>query len=165
MGRTIIPPRTMRDVSRQVRHRSASAVRLSARVHLAASSIRRARSETGAAAKTSFSAGLFHKPRNWRFQTKPLFKRLNGPLIDVFDEAEEVLIVIDLSGFQPDDVALQLTPERYFIHARRGGEVFHEEILLPPEADVEKCVQRFRNGILELTMPRRSVAAHPKGEP
>lgn len=50
-------------------------------------------------ADTDFPTGLVPKPRNWRFQTKPFFKKIKGPLVDVFHEAEEVLIVIDLGGF------------------------------------------------------------------
>jgi HSP20 family molecular chaperone IbpA len=125
----------------------------------------RARSSQKDPPMPAHSTGLFQKPRNWRFQTKPLFKKVHGPLIDVFEEADEVLIVIDLSGFQRRQVSVQLTPEKYVIHARRGREEFREEILLPPEVDLARCVEHFRNGILEITLPRKSGAQPPGGEP
>jgi len=114
--------------------------------------------------ETSHPTGLFQKPRNWRFQTKPLFKKLHGPLIDVFEEADEVLIVIDLSGFLPSEVSLQRMPDKYVIHARHGREEFQEEILLPPEVDVARCVEQFHNGILEITLPRRTKIEPTGGE-
>jgi HSP20 family molecular chaperone IbpA len=162
MAKSIIPPRTMRHVSERLRGRAGLGlglgVRLTTRIP--------GRPQTGAGkmVKTEFSTGLFRKPRNWRFQTKPLFKKVQGPLVDVFHEAEEVLIVIDLSGFQPGNISLQLTQEKYVIHARRGGEEFREEILLPPEVDLENCVEQFRNGVLEITLPRRGGAKHSEGE-
>jgi HSP20 family molecular chaperone IbpA len=165
MGKSNIPPRTMRDVSEQLRRQLGQPLRLAVGVRSTAR--RGPQPQTGqpAKGKEEFSTGLFRKLRNWRFQTKPLFKKVHGPLVDVFEEAEEVLIVIDLSGFQPGDVFSQLTQEKYFIHARRGSEEFLEEILLSPEVDVEKCVEQFHNGVLEITLPRRRGAQHSEGEP
>jgi len=101
--------------------------------------------------------GHFKKPRNWKFQTKPLFKKIKGPLVDVFHEAEEVLIVVDLCGFARRDVSLSMSENRYLISARTGDQSFLEEIQLPPEVDIEKCVENFRNGILEIIIPRKKV--------
>jgi HSP20 family molecular chaperone IbpA len=101
--------------------------------------------------------GHFKKPRNWKFQTKPLFKKIKGPLVDVFHEAEEVLIVVDLCGFARRDVSLSMSENRYLISARTGDQSFLEEIQLPPEVDIEKCVENFRNGILEIVIPRKKV--------
>jgi HSP20 family molecular chaperone IbpA len=83
--------------------------------------------------------------------------------VDVFHESEEVLIVIDLTGFQPGNISLELTKEKYVICARRGGEEFREEILFPPEVDVESCVERFRNGVFEITLLRRTGANQSEG--
>jgi HSP20 family protein len=101
--------------------------------------------------------GRFQKPRNWKFQTKPLFKKIKGPMVDVFHEAEEVLIVVDLCGFARRDVSLSMSENRYLISARSGDQSFLEEIPLPPEFDMEKCVETFRNGILEIVIPRKKV--------
>ena len=162
MRRSNIPPRTMRSLSLQSA-RPGPIVRTNLG---SVSSMRAQTSQAGSPreAEPSPSTGLFRKPRNWHFQTKPLFKKLHGPLIDVFDEADEVLIVIDLSGFQPGEVSLQLTPQKYVIHARRGREVFQEEIFLPPEVDLSRCVEQFRNGILEINLPRRTGAPPPESD-
>ncbi|MFH1336374.1 MAG: hypothetical protein ABII96_07630, partial [Candidatus Zixiibacteriota bacterium] len=58
------------------------------------------RSQSKLSPETTGGRRFLKKPRNWRFQTKPLFKKIRGPLVDVFHEAEEVLIVIDLGGFR-----------------------------------------------------------------
>ena len=106
----------------------------------------------------TFPTGLFKKPRNWTFQTKPLFKKIKRPLVDVFHEAEEVLIVIDLGGFQRGDISLNMKPEEYSIVAKRGDQEFRETIALPQEVDIEKCSENFRNGVLEIILPRKKEA-------
>jgi HSP20 family molecular chaperone IbpA len=116
---------------------------------------RRQNPEGKPGAATAFPTGLFQRPRNWRFQTKPLFKKIKGPLVDVFHEAEEVLIVIDLGGIRRGDVTLSMSADRYCISAKREDQEFREEIPLPPEVDIERCVEHFRNGILEIVLPRK----------
>lgn len=106
-----------------------------------------------------YSTGFFKKPRNWQFQTKPLFKKIKGPLVDVFHEADEVLIVIDLGGFRPGDVCLSMQADRYSIVAKRGEQEFHKEIELPQEVDIERCVEHFKNGVLEIVLPRKTTNA------
>ena len=99
------------------------------------------------------------KPRQWRYQTKPFFKRVIGPLVDVFNEAEEVLIVIDLGGFTRGEVSLVMTPEHYILQATRGEQRFRELIDLPPNVDVERSQERLVNGVLEIVFPRKKVPA------
>lgn len=113
------------------------------------------RNQSGTIPESSFPTGLFKKPRNWKFQTKPRFKKMKGPLVDVFHEAEEVLIVIDLGGFRRSDVSLTISATRYSILAKRGDQIFQEDIDLPAEADIENCVESYRNGVLEIVLPRK----------
>jgi HSP20 family molecular chaperone IbpA len=154
-----IPPRTMKDVSRSHRKREGRGGAIQpftvcGLIGLGAGG-RRPSPEGKPGAATTFPTGLFQRPRNWRFQTKPLFKKIKGPLVDVFHEAEEVLIVIDLGGIRRGDVALSMSADRYCISAQRGDQEFREEIPLPPEVDIERCVEHFRNGILEIVLPRK----------
>ena len=78
--------------------------------------------------------------------------------MDVFHEAQEVLIVIDLDGIRRGDVVLSMSANRYCISAQRGDQEFREEIPLPLEVDIERCVEHFRNGILEIVLPRKKGA-------
>jgi HSP20 family molecular chaperone IbpA len=150
----------MSDVSRSQRKRQVKdrGVRLSSKIDLQVKLGRERASRlqtTKFLTTPAFSTGLFKKPRNWKFQTKPLFKKIKGPLVDVFHEAEEVLIVIDLGGFKRGDVSLSIKADRYSIFAKRGGQEFREEIVLPPEVDTERCVEHFKNGVLEIVLPRK----------
>lgn len=102
-----------------------------------------------------------NRPRQWRYQTRPSFKRVRDPLVDVFNEAEEVLIVIDLGGFTRGEISLSLTPEHYVIQASRGGQGFREVIHLPPNVDVARAQERLVNGVLEIVLPRKKGPVPP----
>jgi HSP20 family protein len=96
------------------------------------------------------------KPRQWQYQTRPSFKRVRGPLVDVFNEAEEVLIVVDMGGFTRGEISLNMTPEHYILQARRGEQLFRELIALPPNVDVAHSQERLINGVLEIILPRKN---------
>lgn len=158
-----IPPRTMGDVSRLQHKRKSKGKGIqlpssfSLGLHLGMGQhVKPDRPKSWA--KDSFPTGLFKKPRNWAFQTKPLFKKIKRPLVDVFHEAEEVMIVIDLGGFQRGDILLNMKPEEYSIVAKRDDQEFRETIALPQEVDIEKCSENFRNGVLEIILPRKREA-------
>jgi len=154
----------MRDVSRELhtRRQEQSHSRQGAGGGLGGSRVQPGR--RGAADDTSrYSVQPVRKPRAWRFQTKPFCRRIRQPLIDVFHEALEVLIVIDLCGFEKGEVVLNMTPEKYTIEAKRGNQEFKEVIELPPEVDIDRSVENFRNGILEIILPRKDNNA-PAGE-
>src|SRR3990172_6186669 len=143
-----VPPRTMADVSR--------ALARGGRTALHNGAPRRGQTDTGNA-----SVSPSNTPRQWRYQTRPSFKRVRGPLIDVFDEAEEVLIVVDLGGFTRGEISLSMTPEHYILQATRGEQRFSERIELPPNVDVERFQERLINGVLEIVLPRKTVPPQP----
>lgn len=96
--------------------------------------------------------------RQWRYQTLPSFKRVRGPLVDVFAEAEEVLIVVDLGGFTRGEISLSMAPAHYTLEARRGEQWFREVIDLPTNVDLERVRERLVNGVLEIVLPRQRPA-------
>ena len=158
-----IPPKTMRDVSRAQNNvpskpvTPAISIGLGARIAIKIDPLRKQSHLVTPPSRQAFPTGLINKrpPRKWEFQVKPQFKKVKGPLVDVFHEAEEVLIVIDLGGFQRGDVSLIIKPEKYIIAAKQGDQEFREEILLPPEVDIENTTEHFRNGVLEIVLTRK----------
>ncbi|ODS33539.1 MAG: molecular chaperone [Candidatus Scalindua rubra] len=102
-----------------------------------------------------FKLKVQRKPRQWRYETKPIFKRIKEPLVDVFKEAKEVKIIIDLGSFSRGEVDIDIKPDKYIIIAKHEEQEFREEINLPPDVDIENTVEYFKNGILEITLPKK----------
>jgi HSP20 family molecular chaperone IbpA len=103
--------------------------------------------------KGSCQAGL----RQWLYATKPVFSRLNHSLAEALDVAEEVRLVLDLADFRPGDIRLEISPDRYLIAAQHDTMQFAEEIPLPKAVDVSTKEEHFKDGILELVLPRRTT--------
>lgn len=144
-----IPPRTMRDVWKE---RGTSGIKLPP-IQLGLGRINTV--SPPPATDTDFKPTVFKKPREWRYETKPIFKKLTEPLVDVFKEAKEVQIIIDMGGFSQGDINLSVQPDKYIIQAKYKGQEFNEEIGLPSDVDINKTEEIFRNGILQIKLPRK----------
>ena len=95
------------------------------------------------------------RPRQWIYETKPIFKKVKEPLVDVFKEAKEVKIIIDLGSFSRGEIDIDIKPDKYVIFAKHQEQEFREEIDLPPGVDIENTAEYFKNGILEITLPKK----------
>ena len=102
-----------------------------------------------------FKRKVQRKPRPWVYETKPIFKKVREPLVDVFKEAKEVKIIIDLGSFSRGEIDVDIKPDKYVIFAKNKEQEFTEEISLPPDVDIANTVEYFKNGVLEITLPKK----------
>lgn len=107
---------------------------------------------------------LHKKPREWKYVTKPFFARIKEPLIDVFKEAQEIQILIDLGGFTREEVSFGLKDGKYTIYAKHADQEFKEEIDLPKGVDMNNVVESFKNNILSLILPKKHKQTAEKKE-
>jgi len=94
--------------------------------------------------------------------------------VDVVDREDEFEVTVDLPGFEPDDVDLNVVDQTLTIDAERDEEhsaededyVHHERsrrslsrrVRLPEPVDVDDVRAAMENGVLSLTLPK----AHPE---
>lgn len=102
------------------------------------------------------------------------------PMVDVFETDEEVIVTAELPGLDKDDIRLYVTGSRLEISAEKTREVtkpekkeregegsyvyrersvsrFYRSITLPATIDPEKAKSAYKNGILEVRMPKTEV--------
>jgi HSP20 family molecular chaperone IbpA len=96
------------------------------------------------------------------YETRPVFRKVRGPLVDVFREAGEVRVVIDLSGFKRGEVDIDMKPDRFVIKAMKLKQTFSEEIVFPKDVDADRVEERFKNGILEIVLPKKAEGTQRK---
>jgi len=91
------------------------------------------------------------------------------------EKEKEVLVRVELPGFAPEEIKVELTGERLLVEAEHkepaeketekaekpAGAYAHvkRELTLPPEVEVEKAEAIYRNGVLEVHLPRKPEAA------
>lgn len=96
------------------------------------------------------------------------------PRIDVIDRANEFLVKAELPGVEKNDLEIALTERmvtikghtmreekeekgEFFRHETYRGE-FARSVILPAEVEGTKATATFRDGVLELTLPKAETA-------
>jgi len=93
------------------------------------------------------------------------------PAVDLFEEADRYLLRADLPGVTAQDVDVQIedghlvlrgerrmdtTVEREaYLRVERPYGRFRTQIALPPSVDRNRIQARHRNGVLEVTLPKK----------
>lgn len=104
------------------------------------------------------------------------------PLVDIIERDEDILMKAELPGIKKEDLDISVTDNSVSISATKSeekeekrGEYYRREIsrgmisrtvALPANIDSEKVEATFKDGVLELTLPkverskRRSIEVH-----
>src|SRR5262249_51590555 len=77
---------------------------------------------------------------------------IREPLVDLFDEDREVLIVAELPGVDRDEIELDLSEDILTLDAEHDELKYHKEILLPRSYSPEQMHTDCRNGVLEIRL-------------
>jgi len=75
------------------------------------------------------------------------------PLVDVFDEGQEIVVVAELPGVGEDEIDVQVRDDILSLETT-GAHRFAKEILLPGAVDAASVQQAYKNGILELRLAK-----------
>lgn len=122
--------------------------------------------------------------RPFRWPSPAMAGRLQErmPLVDVIERDEEIVMRAELPGIKKEDIDISVTDNSVSISATRAeekeeehGEYYRREIsrgtvsrtvALPANIDSEKAEATFKEGVLELKLPkverskRRSIEVH-----
>ncbi|MFC1808759.1 Hsp20/alpha crystallin family protein [Candidatus Omnitrophota bacterium] len=96
------------------------------------------------------------------------------PAVDVYDSKDNVLVKADLPGLKKEDIDVTIKDntliikgeKKYdsevkddgYIRTERFCGSFHRAIALPADVDSNKAKAEYKNGTLELTLPKREEA-------
>jgi HSP20 family protein len=83
----------------------------------------------------------------------PVVADVREPLVDVFDEAGEIVLVAEMPGANEEDVTVELHGDVLALETS-GERRYAREVLLPAAVDPESMQKTFRNGILEVKLKK-----------
>ena len=75
------------------------------------------------------------------------------PLVDIFDEGQEVVLVAEMPGVSEGEICVEVRDDILSLQTT-GQRKYEKEILLPSAVDVKSLAKTFKNGILELRLKR-----------
>lgn len=94
--------------------------------------------------------------------------------IDVLDEADKVRIVAELPGFKKEDIETAIEDnylvikaekkeekeekEKDYIRSERRYGLFKRRIQIPTDVNMDQVSATYKNGVLEVTMPKTEPA-------
>ena len=81
----------------------------------------------------------------------PIVAEVREPMVDVFDEEAEIVIVAELPGVAEDELRVDLRDDILSIETT-GERKFAKEVLLSDRVDSATLKRTFKNGILELRL-------------
>ena len=76
------------------------------------------------------------------------------PLVDVFDEGDEIVIAAEGPGAGADDVAIRVDGDVLTINTR-GALGFAKEVPLPHPVNADRIRKTCKNGVLEVRLAKR----------
>jgi len=110
-------------------------------------------------------------PERW-FRTDEM--EVKPPIVDVFEEKDDIVVKAELPGMEKDNIEVNLTDhtltikgekkkaeeikEENYYRAERSYGSFLRTLDLPNEVRADKVKASFKNGILEVRMPKTEEA-------
>lgn len=93
----------------------------------------------------------------------PEVKEEREPLVDIVKTDSEIRVVVELPGVEKTDIKLHGTEDSLEINVDTPQYKYYKEVTLPTEVKVKEAKSRYKNGVLEVILPR-AEAKKPQGE-
>ena len=94
----------------------------------------------------------------------PRIREQRQPLVDVLDEEEEAVVVAELPGVKKEDIKLYGTEDLLTISVDKPQRKYFKEIEMPAKVNVKEARTSYKNGVLEVTLPKIEEEKRPKAE-
>lgn len=110
-------------------------------------------------------------PERW-FRAEEM--EVKPPIVDVFEEKDDIVVKAELPGMEKDNIEVNLTDhnltikgekkkeeevkEENYYRAERSYGSFVRTLALPKDVRADKVTASFKNGILEVRMPKTEEA-------
>ena len=83
------------------------------------------------------------------------------PLVDVLQDKDNIRLYVELPGVEKDDIRLHVSEGKAEIKAKN----FHKTLQLPAaDLDLNKAVTNYKNGVLEVTVPKKNKPENKQNE-
>lgn len=82
-------------------------------------------------------------------------EEIREPLVDIFDEKGEILVVVEVPGADEDKIKVEVEGDILNVSAYGKDRKYAKEILLKSEVQKEGMSHAFKNGVLEIHLPKK----------
>jgi HSP20 family protein len=86
-------------------------------------------------------------------QEGPEVADVREPMVDVFDEEQEILIVVELPGVSEEEIRIEIQDDVLSLETT-GDRKYAKEVLLPAVVNAAAIQKAYKNGILEIHLKK-----------
>ena len=87
-------------------------------------------------------------------QKPPVEPKVREPLVDLFEEGDEIVVIVELPGVETETLTIELHGDLLQISGH-GLHRYASEVILPVAIDPASLRSRYHNGILEVRLTRQ----------
>jgi HSP20 family protein len=95
----------------------------------------------------------------------PLVKEEREPLVDVIDTNGEIRVVAELPGVEKEEIELHGTEDSLTIAVDNAERKYFKQVELPAKVNIRQARSGYKNGVLEVILPKTEDEKRSKGEP
>lgn len=92
-------------------------------------------------------------------------KEEREPLVDVISTNGEIKVIAELPGVEKKDIKLHGTENTLIISVDTPKRKYHKEVQTPAPINPKAAKTTYKNGVLEVTVPKIKEKKKPKEEP
>jgi HSP20 family protein len=81
-------------------------------------------------------------------------KEEREPLVDIVDADSEIKVIVELPGVEKEEIKLSGTDDKLTISVDTPQRKYFKEIDIPAKIDPKKAKTSYKNGVLEVTLPK-----------
>ncbi len=85
----------------------------------------------------------------------PVVEEEREPLVDVFDEAEQIVVIVELPGVEEEHIHTEVQETSVTVSAANGERKYHKEVVLPKAVDAATLRSKYKNGVLEIRIGKK----------
>tara|TARA_B110000483_G_scaffold228089_1_gene290519 strand:+ start:511 stop:843 length:333 start_codon:yes stop_codon:yes gene_type:complete len=89
---------------------------------------------------------------------------LHNAEITLLDNGNDYIAEFELAGFSKEDLSVSATDEKLFINAKNNTKQREFKLNLYGIISVDDIASNMKNGLLKITLPKKSVATKRKVE-
>jgi HSP20 family protein len=86
--------------------------------------------------------------------TGPAVSQEREPMVDIFDEKEEVRIIVEVPGVSQESIKTDIKGDVLTLEAKTSDRKYYKQIVLPRQVDPGTLTAKYKNGVLEIRISK-----------
>ena len=85
----------------------------------------------------------------------PTVSEEREPIVDIFDEKEEVRIIVEVPGVAEESIKTEIKGDVLTLEAKDTDRKYYKEVVLPKNVDAGTLKSKYKNGVLEIRIDKK----------